>query len=86
MPLIEDIYQFCSHQLTSLRRNRQQWILLLFFVFIVPPYNSIDHLHLHAIQKPYRNLWSRFMFAERFRWHGSLESVLEKLPSEKAKL
>jgi hypothetical protein len=56
------------------------------FCFHHPPYNSIDHLHLHAIQKPYRNLWSRFMFAERFAWHGSLESVLSNLPATKAKL
>ena len=51
-----------------------------------PPYNSIDHLHLHAIQKPYRNFWNRFMFAERFAWHGSLENVLSNLSAAKAKL
>ncbi|UJR25730.1 hypothetical protein I4U23_007081 [Adineta vaga] len=51
-----------------------------------PPYNSIDHLHLHAIQKPFRSVWSHFMFAENFRWHASLSSVLLNLPSTKAKL
>ncbi len=56
------------------------------FCFHRPPYNSIDHLHLHAIQKPYRTWWNRFMFGENFAWHGSLENVLQNLPSQKAKL
>lgn len=56
------------------------------FCFHRPPYNSIDHLHLHAIQKPYRTCWSRFMFGERFRWHGSLENVLRNLSPPTAKL
>lgn len=55
------------------------------FCFHRPPYNSIDHLHLHAIQKPYRNRRSRLMFAENFAWHASLESVLRNLPSPQAK-
>ena len=56
------------------------------FCFHRPPYNSIDHLHLHAFLKPYRTWWNRFMFAEHSPWHGSLESVLTNLPSPKAKL
>jgi hypothetical protein len=56
------------------------------FCFHRPPYNSIDHLHLHAIQKPYQTLWNRFMFGEKFVWHGSLESVLSNLSAAKAKL
>jgi len=51
-----------------------------------PPYNSIDHLHLHAMQIPFRTLWNHFMFGKRFAWHGSLESILEKLPTENSKL
>ena len=55
------------------------------FCFHRPPYNSIDHLHLHAIQKPYR--WRNIiMFAKYFPWHGSLENVLRDLPSPKANL
>ncbi|CAF4725448.1 unnamed protein product, partial [Rotaria sp. Silwood2] len=30
------------------------------FCFHRPPYNSIDHLHLPAIHKPYRTWWNRF--------------------------
>ena len=56
------------------------------FCFHRPPYNSIDHLHLHAIQKPYRSLWNHFMFAEKFRWHAAFEDVINNLPSQKAKL
>ena len=51
-----------------------------------PPYNSIDHLHLHAIQKPYRTCWSQFLYGENYRWHGSLNSVLHQLNSMTAKL
>ncbi|CAF0726031.1 unnamed protein product [Rotaria sp. Silwood1] len=56
------------------------------FCFHRPPYNSIDHLHLHAIQKPYRTWWSRFMFAENFPWHESLNNVLRNLPSANSNL
>ena len=56
------------------------------FCFHRPPYNSIDHLHLHAIQKPYRTWRSRFMFGENFRWHASIDSVFRNLPLAKAKL
>ncbi|CAM4879007.1 unnamed protein product [Rotaria socialis] len=51
-----------------------------------PPYNSIDHLHLHALQKPHRVWWSRLTFAENAPWHGSLHSVLHLLSSPKPKL
>ncbi|CAF1059286.1 unnamed protein product [Adineta ricciae] len=51
-----------------------------------PPYNSIDHLHLHAIQVPFRNLGNHLMFAKVFRWHASFDSVLHSLASPKAKL
>ncbi|CAF1224759.1 unnamed protein product [Adineta steineri] len=56
------------------------------FCFHRPPYNSIDHLHLHAIQKPFQNLRNYIMFAPKSPWHGSLEHVLRDLPSAKAKL
>lgn len=51
-----------------------------------PPYNSIDHLHLHAIQKPFRILWSHFMFAENAPWHETLDDVFRKLSQSKSKL
>ncbi|CAF1048967.1 unnamed protein product [Rotaria magnacalcarata] len=51
-----------------------------------PPYNSIDHLHLHALQKPHRTWRSRLMFTENAPWHASLDSVLHHLSSPKSKL
>ncbi|CAF1106090.1 unnamed protein product [Didymodactylos carnosus] len=49
------------------------------FCFHAPPYNSIDHLHLHAIYKPFVNLWSSIQYSNNKSWCKSLEHVIRDL-------
>jgi len=40
----------------------------LLFAFHAPPHNSVDHLHLHAIAKPYTAWWESGHFAPGTPW------------------
>lgn len=39
------------------------------------PYNSIDHLHLHALYLPYRSLWDSITFWDYGAWTGTPDYV-----------
>eukprot|EP00904_Undaria_pinnatifida_P009938 jgi/Undpi1/6074/HiC_scaffold_20.g08559.m1 len=45
--------------------------------FHVPPWNSIDHLHLHAIEKPFVSRWQSLRFSEGKPWCAAFEKVRE---------
>ncbi|KAI8973036.1 HIT-like domain-containing protein [Pilobolus umbonatus] len=36
--------------------------------FHVPPFTSINHLHLHVIALPFKNKWSELVFTAGHRW------------------
>ena len=59
------------------------------FVFHVPPFNSIDHLHLHVIGSPSSMSYSSyFKYALDWGWCASAKSVLrplERMEKEKEK-
>lgn len=44
-----------------------------------PPYNSIDHLHLHALYGPWTRCWDSLTFAPGAPWHASFEEVASKV-------
>lgn len=52
--------------------------------FHVPPYNSIDHLHLHAILAPLASVSDRIMFAAGAPWSGSVQEVLARAAAKSA--
>lgn len=51
-----------------------------YFCFQVPPFNSIDHLHLHAIGRVAEMGWlSWLMYNQHGVWCTSAESLIESL-------
>lgn len=48
----------------------------MLLAFHRPPYNSIDHLHLHAIYTPYVAPWGRFHFWEGSYWVETLQQAV----------
>ncbi|CAN0102546.1 unnamed protein product [Ectocarpus sp. 4 AP-2014] len=43
--------------------------------FHIPPWNSVDHLHLHALETPYLSWWNGLRFSEGKPWCASFEGV-----------
>ncbi|KAK9722259.1 hypothetical protein K7432_002800 [Basidiobolus ranarum] len=48
--------------------------------FHIPPFNSIDHLHLHCLGLPFRNWWIGGKYSRNTPlWFNSIDTILEKL-------
>uniref|UniRef100_A0A7I4FSH6 HIT domain-containing protein n=1 Tax=Physcomitrium patens TaxID=3218 RepID=A0A7I4FSH6_PHYPA len=55
------------------------------FGFHRPPFNSVDHLHLHCTALPYKSVWRRLKYVS-VGWLGayvSVEHVLQYLDTNK---
>ncbi len=46
--------------------------------FHVPPFHSIDHLHLHCVTPPYRG-WRALKYKPGTPWFVTVEELLDKL-------
>jgi hypothetical protein len=46
--------------------------------FHAPPYNSIDHLHLHALHLPFSGWWDRMTFMKGAPWTASAEEAVAR--------
>ncbi|KAJ3321348.1 hypothetical protein HDV06_004452 [Boothiomyces sp. JEL0866] len=55
--------------------------------FHVPPFNSIDHLHLHIIEKPFKNVFRALKYPDsRFcNWFVPLDKLVAALERGKDK-
>ena len=49
------------------------------FVFHKPPFNSVDHLHLHIHVEPYINWWKAFTFTPGWPWCESYETLYSRM-------
>ena len=49
------------------------------FCFHAPPWNSIDHLHLHCIRTPFAGLFQRIKYTPGSLWCVAHEEVRESL-------
>eukprot|EP00747_Dinoflagellata_sp_TGD_P138140 gnl/TRDRNA2_/TRDRNA2_175751_c4_seq3.p1 gnl/TRDRNA2_/TRDRNA2_175751_c4~~gnl/TRDRNA2_/TRDRNA2_175751_c4_seq3.p1 ORF type:complete len:202 (-),score=28.29 gnl/TRDRNA2_/TRDRNA2_175751_c4_seq3:85-690(-) len=49
------------------------------FVFHVPPWNSIDHLHMHCFLRPYDNCWKWLKYRPGTPWCRSADDVIGRL-------
>jgi hypothetical protein len=47
--------------------------------FHVPPFNSVNHLHLHVISLPYNNLWRKLKYQPRMPWFAKVNDVMTHL-------
>ncbi|RUS21726.1 hypothetical protein BC937DRAFT_91698 [Endogone sp. FLAS-F59071] len=50
--------------------------------FHVPPFNSIDHLHLHVIGLPFRNFWLPLKYSRGKWWWAEAAQIVERLKGE----
>ncbi|KAI9264993.1 HIT-like domain-containing protein [Phascolomyces articulosus] len=49
------------------------------FGFHVPPFNSINHLHMHVQALPYRNSFRKLKYTRGYPWYIEASHVLERL-------
>ena len=57
------------------------------YSFHIPPANSIDHLHLHAIASPETMSWKSYLkYNTNVWWSQSSDAVIHKLRSEQRAL
>ena len=75
IPLLEDMLRFGNSLLTDAQKQDS------LFVFHLPPWNSIDHLHLHVIAN--RSTMSffngYFKYLPGSAWCASIDSVIARL-------
>lgn len=50
--------------------------------FHVPPYNSVNHLHLHVLEPPYRNFWRKVKYQPNMPWFAPVYDVMTQLSSD----
>ena len=48
--------------------------------FHVPPFTSVDHLHLHLIQRPFKNFWRSIKYVEvgSGQWFKTIDTVIKE--------
>ncbi|KAI9493566.1 HIT-like domain-containing protein [Zychaea mexicana] len=49
------------------------------FGFHVPPFNSINHLHMHVQGLPYKNTLRKWKYTRGCPWYAEASHVLERL-------
>ncbi|RIA90602.1 HIT-like domain-containing protein [Glomus cerebriforme] len=47
--------------------------------FHIPPYNSVNHLHLHCFGLPFRNRFIGIKYTEWMPWYSSDKTILNSL-------
>uniref|UniRef100_A0A7N0TR39 HIT domain-containing protein n=1 Tax=Kalanchoe fedtschenkoi TaxID=63787 RepID=A0A7N0TR39_KALFE len=76
---VRDLQRRTTHVLTVgqtiLHRDAQQ------FGFHQPPFNSVDHLHLHCLALPYAPSWRHLKYLSLWPYGGFIEAgkLLEKI-------
>jgi hypothetical protein len=73
-----------KHMLELMAKNNQTNEEEISLGFHVPPFNSVKHLHLHAISKKSEmGFIGRWIFRENSYWYKSFDSIFDSLPSPK---
>ncbi|KAI8583091.1 hypothetical protein K450DRAFT_224182 [Umbelopsis ramanniana AG] len=47
--------------------------------FHVPPFNSVNHLHLHVLSLPFKNLWRKLKYQPSMPWFAPVNDVMTHL-------
>lgn len=77
--LLEELREAGVRALRVVREVPEEELQGAHFAFHVPPFNSIDHLHLHCMIPPYTSLWARIKYTPGTIWTHTLERVLARL-------
>ena len=71
--IVEEMHEFAKLSLESDSEGA-------FYCFHIPPFNSIDHLHLHAIAKPSEmSFVNGLKYSTRTPWCSTPEQLIESL-------
>ncbi|KAI8898729.1 HIT-like domain-containing protein [Globomyces pollinis-pini] len=81
LPLLKDMKLIASKILTDQGFSEKDQVL----GFHVPPFTSVNHLHLHMIGLPFNNFWrwAKYPYRYRVSWFITLDNLIEGLESGK---
>jgi diadenosine tetraphosphate (Ap4A) HIT family hydrolase len=76
VPMLQEMIQFGREALAEDGSEA-------YFCYHVPPVNSIDHLHLHAIGRPHEMSWSSSLkYCQYFPWCSSADVLIKSLSTD----
>ncbi|KAG9295073.1 hypothetical protein G9A89_017867 [Geosiphon pyriformis] len=80
--LVEKMKQIGNY-IVSLKRQEEENIQEFIMGFVKPPFNTVDHIHMHVISLPITKYWPCSMILRRFIFQNVDDIILKLKSSEK---